>query len=136
MTNTTHMFKLAKAMLPNAYAPYSNFNVACCIKTVNGNYYTGCNVENASYSLAACAETNAILQMVAAGEQMIDEVVIIAKTNVICTPCGACRQRIREFSKADALIHMGTHEGLQQTQTLNELLPFSFGPENLRGNNP
>ena len=131
MTHKLKMFEMAKAILPRSYSPYSKFKVGCCIKGRNGNYYTGCNVENASYSLVSCAETSAILQMIADGEHDIAEIVVISESKDTCVPCGACRQRIREFAAPDTPIHMGTHQGLAITQTLNELLPNSFGPEHL-----
>ncbi|MAZ40415.1 MAG: cytidine deaminase [Legionellales bacterium] len=131
MKYKTKMFEMAKQMLPHSYSPYSKFKVSCCLRTNNDNFYTGCNVENASYSLACCAETNAILQMVAHGEQEIAEMVIISESDTTCVPCGACRQRIREFAMPELPIHMGTHKGLTNTQTLHALLPNSFGPEYL-----
>lgn len=132
MTHDPKMFELAKNMLPNAYSPYSLFKVACCIKTSSGHYYTGCNVENIAYGLTTCAEASAISQMIAAGEKEINAVVIIAESDKTCTPCGACRQRIREFAHDETPIHMGTHLDILQTTPLGVLLPYSFGPENIK----
>lgn len=129
MSHSQKMFELAKGMLTKAYAPYSKFRVGCCIRSSSDQYYTGCNVENASYSLACCAETTAITQMIAHGEKEITEIVVIAESEYICVPCGACRQRIREFASLNTPIHMGNHQAISLTKTVEELLPHSFGPE-------
>lgn len=123
------MFELAREMLSNAYSPYSKYKVACCIRSGSDELYAGCNIENASYSLTCCAEETAIAQMIANGEKEIKEVVVIAESHQTCVPCGACRQRLREFAALDTPIHMGTHEKVDFTKSLNELLPNSFGPE-------
>ncbi len=125
------LFKKAHSALSYSYSPYSRFPVSCCIKTASGQYYSGANVENASYSLCLCAEAVAIGHMVHEGEQKIAEIFIIGTGDALCTPCGACRQRIREFASDDALIHIGDPKGHRATFTLAELLPHSFGPHNL-----
>lgn len=121
----------AKKALEKAYAPYSKFFVGCCIKTNKGNLYSGCNIENASYGLTLCAESSAIAAMVQSGESQISEVLVIARNHEICTPCGACRQRIREFAAPEAFIHMFAIDGKHMVKALSDLLPFSFGPSNL-----
>ena len=126
-----HMLALARAAADRAYAPYSKFQVGVCLCTENGNFYSGCNIENASYSLANCAEDTAICHMVNAGEHSITEVVVTSSGDEICTPCGACRQRIREFSGPNTLIHMYNIHGDSIKRSLNELLPHSFGPGHL-----
>lgn len=126
-----HMHKLARSMLDKAYAPYSKFQVGVAIKTKAGNYYAGCNIENASYSLVQCAEACAIATMVAAGEQQIVAVSVVSSGDKLCSPCGACRQRIREFAAEDVLIYMYDGEDNYVQKKLSELLPLSFGPENL-----
>ncbi|MBB72054.1 MAG: cytidine deaminase [Legionellales bacterium] len=131
MTIPEDLIEHAKAAQSRAYAPYSQFAVGCCIRTAKGNVYSGCNIENASYSLTCCAEATAIAAMVSAGEHDIAEVVVIGTGELPCWPCGACRQRIREFANSETLIHMHTHSGSSATKTLDELLPVSFGPENL-----
>ena len=127
------MLKHAQEMMTRSYAPYSNFHVGACIRTSKNNFYSGCNNENASYSLAQCAEATAIGVMISAGETQIAEIMIAAKCSEPCPPCGACRQRIREFAAGDTLIHMynaSNHNFL--TMTLDELLPCSFGPQLLK----
>jgi cytidine deaminase len=114
-----------------AYAPYSNYPVGALIVTDNGNTYTGCNVENASYPLGNCAEASAIASMVIAGEKKIKMIYIMTKNDEGGIPCGGCRQRIREFSDSNTQIMMCSPDGVQQRINLSELLPNSFGPEHL-----
>jgi cytidine deaminase len=125
------MLEQATLARDRAYAPYSHFHVGCCIKTTNNEFFTGFNIENVSYSLTLCAEATAIAAMITAGQKHIAEITIISSGKDICSPCGACRQRIREFASPEALIHMFSASGEQQTNTLAELLPFSFGPQHL-----
>ncbi len=126
------MIEQAKAALKNAYVPYSNFAVGACIKSSSQQLYAACNIENASYSLTICAEAAAISKMVAAGEREIAEITVLADSEKICAPCGACRQRILEFSTANTLIHYGDIKGNYKTMTIAELLPDAFGPDNLQ----
>jgi len=125
------LFAAASAAMERAYAPYSKFQVGAAILAGNGQIYSGCNVENAAYPVGTCAEAGAISAMVRDGAQQIREIVVIGRGDVMCTPCGGCRQRIREFAAADTKIHVCGPEGLRQTFTRDELLPASFGPENL-----
>lgn len=125
------LFEKALAAFKRSYSPYSHFPVGACIKTTSGNYYSGCNIENASYSLTLCAEATAISQMITEGIQQIAEILIIANGKALCTPCGACRQRIREFANEDTRIYIADTNGHRATFTLGELLPHSFGPHNL-----
>jgi cytidine deaminase len=125
------LFAAAVAAMERAYAPYSKFQVGAAILAGNGQIYSGCNVENAAYPVGTCAEAGAIAAMVRDGAQQIREVVVIGRGDHMCTPCGGCRQRIREFAAADTKIHVCGPEGLRRTFTRDELLPASFGPENL-----
>lgn len=125
------LFEKALAAFKRSYSPYSEFPVGCCLKTTTGKYYTGCNIENASYALTLCAEATAISHMINEGRQKIAEIFVIGNGEALCTPCGACRQRIREFANDDTLIHIGDTQGLRATFTLGALLPHSFGPHNL-----
>lgn len=127
------MLDLARAAMGRAYAPYSRFPVGAVIRGANGKLYAGCNVENAAYPQGCCAEASAISAMVADGEQRIVEVAVIGGGAALVTPCGGCRQRIREFADDATPIHVCGPEGLRRTVTLGELLPLSFGPENLKG---
>ena len=129
MTDT--MLELAKTYRSRAYAPYSNFAVGAVVKGANGKLYGGCNVENAAYPVGNCAEASAIAAMIGDGETRIVEALVMGPEGQICTPCGACRQRLREFAALDLPIHLADPTGIKKTVTLGELLPFSFGPENL-----
>ncbi len=102
------------------------------VKGANGRLYAGCNVENASYPEGWCAETTAIAAMVMDGEKRIAEIVVMGGGDALVTPCGGCRQRIREFAADDVAIHICSPKELRRTVTLAELLPLSFGPDNLQ----
>ena len=128
---THEFFPRLEALLKNAYAPYSNFPVAAIIKGASGAIYSGVNVENAAYPQGWCAEASAIAAMVSSGETEIYELAVMAESDQICTPCGGCRQKIREFASEDLKIFCFCPDGLKATYTLGELLPYSFGPEHL-----
>jgi cytidine deaminase len=131
MAHLDTLFEAAKAIQAKAYAPYSRFKVGAAIATPDGQIFTGCNVENAAYPVGACAEGGAISAMIAGGANRIAEIVVIGEGDLLCTPCGGCRQRIREFASADTKIHVAGPDGIRKSFTLDELLPFSFGPDNL-----
>lgn len=125
------MRALATDAMQQAYAPYSKFQVGVCICTLSGQFYLGCNVENASYSLTQCAEASAIGTMVTTGEQEISEVVIVSSGESFCAPCGACRQRLLEFATAETKIILFDAQGNCQMHTMAELLPHSFSKHQL-----
>lgn len=131
-TQLTEMLELAKNAQNIAYSPYSQFKVGACIKANNNKYYTGCNIENASYSLTLCAESSAIANMINDGANQIVEIVIIGSSEKPCAPCGACRQRIREFAHENLVVHMFNQHNEVYSKTFDELLPDSFGPDFLR----
>ena len=122
----------AKSARLRAYAPYSKFVVGAAVRDEHGNIHGGCNIENAAYPQGWCAETSAIAAMIMAGSTSIAEMAVIGSGDLMCTPCGGCRQKIREFAKGNVKIHICGEDGrVMQTFTLDELLPASFGPENL-----
>jgi cytidine deaminase len=121
----------AAAARANAYAPYSGFAVGAAIRDAGGALHAGANVENAAYPQGQCAEASAIGAMIAAGGKRISEMVVLADGAALCTPCGGCRQRIREFADSETPIHLCGPAGLRRTVTLGELLPLAFGPDNL-----
>ena len=125
------LFDAAKAAHAAAYAPYSRFSVGAALRTPSGAIFSGCNVENAAYPQGACAEAGAISAMALAGERRIAEILVVGDGEGLCTPCGGCRQRIREFADAGAPIHIAGPEGVRASFTLGELLPHAFGPEHL-----
>ena len=126
-----HLFKEAKKVRENAYVPYSQFKVGAAFLTTDKKIVSGCNVENAAYPQSQCAEASAIGNLVSQGFDKITEVVVIGSGDMLCSPCGGCRQRLREFASLDTPIHMCNIDGHLKTSTLAELLPDSFGPENL-----
>lgn len=120
------MIKSAKDALNHAYSPFSNFQVSCCIATTDGQLFTGVNVENSSFGLTLCAEASAIAMMVSSGQQHIARVLIMNGLGTECSPCGACRQRILEFSTPDTPIHLADHQQILKTFRLDALLPSAF----------
>ncbi len=126
------LFDAARAAQAKAHAPYSRFNVGAALRTPSGAIFSGCNVENAAYPQGACAETGAIGAMALAGERHIAEILVIGDGEGLCTPCGGCRQRIREFASPETPIHIAGPAGLRITLSLADLLPYSFGPEHLK----
>jgi homotetrameric cytidine deaminase len=125
------LLELARAAARNAYAPYSHFPVGAALRTDDGRRYAGANVENAAYPQGQCAEASAIGALVAGGGGRIAEVVVAAPSAELVTPCGGCRQRLREFAPDDAPIHLADYERVRRTTSLGELLPLSFGPRHL-----
>ncbi|MCU0830916.1 MAG: cytidine deaminase [Rhizobiaceae bacterium] len=121
----------AKARL-SAHAPYSRFLVGAAIRDEQGRIHPGCNVENAAYPQGTCAEAGAIAAMVLAGGRRIAEIAVSGAGDGLVTPCGGCRQKIREFASPSTPIHVLDAGGvLKRSFTLDELLPFSFGPDHL-----
>lgn len=131
MASLDSLFEVAKAIQEKAYVPYSRFKVGAAIRSETGRVFAGCNVENAAYPQGSCAETGAISAMIAAGESRIGEILVIGDGDNLVTPCGGCRQRIREFASPETPIHIAGPKGVRRSFTLGELLPFSFGPDNL-----
>ena len=130
MSEENYIEATRKAM-SKAYVPYSNYPVGVLIVTDNGNTYTGCNVENASYPLGNCAEASAIASMIMGGEKKIKHIYVMTKNDEGGIPCGGCRQRIREFSDSNTEVFMCSKDGVQGRVNISELLPNSFGPEHL-----
>ena len=110
-----------------AYAPYSKFPVGACLLTKNEKIYCGCNFENASYGLTICAERNAVGSAVVEGELLFKEIAIYSPNQDNCTPCGACRQVLHEFSQNDdefdIIVKIGENLKIYK---LSELLPEGF----------
>lgn len=110
----------------NAHAPYSNFKVGCAIRSVEGNVFLGCNVENVAYPEGTCAEAGAIAAMIAAGDTRIAEVAVIADSPTPVPPCGGCRQKLAEFAEADVPVTLATTQGPTQRTDVGALLPGQF----------
>lgn len=112
-----------------AYVPYSKFHVGASLVTEDDTVYTGSNIEIASYSPTLCAERTAIFKAISEGHRKIKKIVVTGDANPTF-PCGVCRQVIREFGK-DASIIIANSEEDYKEYTLDDLLPYSFGPEDL-----
>ncbi len=120
----------ARRVRKSAHAPYSDFHVGAAILADDGKVYAGCNVENAAYPLGNCAEASAISAMLAGGGRRIMRILTIGSGKEPVTPCGGCRQRIREFAELDVpVVSVGADGGEMLVRTLEQLLPHSFGPE-------
>ncbi len=124
----TDLTQTAIIAAKEAYAPYSNYHVGAALLTSEGIIYTGCNVENASYGATICAERTAVFKAVSEGQRQFIAIAVATKNSG--SPCGLCRQVLREFS-ADLTIIVTDFQGHSRIFTLTELLPESFGPENL-----
>ena len=121
----------ALAVRNHAHAPYSRFGVGAAVLDERGRIHAGANVENAAYPQGWCAETSALAVMVAAGGRRVVAVAVCAVSAHPVTPCGGCRQRLREFAADDCPVWVADPGGLRATHTLGELLPCSFGPHHL-----
>jgi len=130
-TTQQQLVQAAIEAMSAAYAPYSKFHVGAAIVTQSGGIHVGCNVENAAYPVGSCAEAGAISAMVLAGHSDIKAIAVAGYGDELCTPCGGCRQRIREFAAPHTPIFICNENGLRHTTSLGELLPLSFGPDNL-----
>ncbi len=128
MTPPPELLDAARAAMQNAHAPYSNFKVGAALRTKDGQIFTGCNVENASYGLTICAERNAIFSAVSAGVKDFAEILIVAECDNLPYPCGACRQVLAEFCQPEFNIYIVADKNLDisEKSTLGELLPKSF----------
>lgn len=127
------LFKLSKEVSENSYSPYSKFKVGCSLIDTNGNIFTGTNIENASYGLTNCAERSAIFSSFSGQDKLtIDTLVVYTPTTEVTAPCGACRQVINEFSNEHTKIIL-ICDNLEKIKklTIDELLPYSFGRDDL-----
>lgn len=115
----------------NAHAPYSGFRVGAALIDDLGRLHAGCNVENAAYPQGVCAEAGALSAMVLAGGRHVAALLVLADGPRPVTPCGGCRQKLREFAADDCPIWITDLTQLRARHTLGELLPGSFGPQHL-----
>lgn len=125
------LFRAAASIQRQAYAPYSRFRVGAALLAEDGVVHAGCNVENAAYPVGSCAEAGAIAAMAGSGARKIMAVLVYGEGEELVTPCGACRQRIREFAVPETPVLIAGPGGVRARFTLAELLPASFGPANL-----
>ncbi|MBN1659397.1 MAG: cytidine deaminase [Anaerolineae bacterium] len=125
------LIEIALRARQHAYAPYSKFPVGAALLGRSGQVFTGANVENAAYPLTTCAERTAVTKAVSEGEREFDTIAVVTETGA--TPCGACRQILREFGgpEGDLRVIVADTEGQSRTYTIAELLPDSFTPDQL-----
>lgn len=108
-----------------ARAPYSRFRVGAAIEDVNGHIYTGCNIENATYGLTICAERVALFKAISEGAAKLMRIAVVADTNTLTPPCGACRQLLWEFC-GDAELILANLAGQQETMSVKQIFPRPF----------
>lgn len=125
------MLNYAEQAMRHAYMPYSHFAVGACLRASNGELFSGCNVENVSYGMSLCAEAGALAAMIRGGQQRWSEVLVISSGNLLCSPCGACRQRLAEFALPDSVCHLCTLAGDYRLVSMAELFPLPFNAANL-----
>jgi cytidine deaminase len=125
------LLEAARAAQKRAHAPYSGFHVGAAVLDEQDRIHAGCNVENAAYPLGTCAEASAIAALITHGGKQVRALLVLGDGENLVTPCGGCRQRLREFAAADTPILVANRERVRAQFTLAQLLPHSFGPENL-----
>lgn len=130
MTEIKDLIKKALEIKKMAYAPYSNFHVACVVMTKSGKVFEGVNIENAAYSPTLCAERNALSTAITEGERDFAYIIITGGSDYTY-PCGVCRQFIREFADDDTKIIVAKDCENYKTYTIDELLPESFSKKDL-----
>jgi cytidine deaminase len=125
------LVEAARAVRARAYAPYSGFAVGAAVRDESGRIHAGANVENAAYPEGLCAEASAIAQLVAAGGRRIAAVAVVSGGRTPATPCGGCRQKIREFACPGTPVVVADMDAERARYTLSQLLPHDFGPDHL-----
>jgi cytidine deaminase len=130
-TTDAELVEKARAVRDRAYAPYSGFSVGAALLGRSGAVYTACNVENAAYPLTICAERAAVAKAVSEGERSFEAIAVVTSTGA--SPCGACRQVLREFAgpEGDLRVIVADLEGNIQTYTIAQLLPVGFTSDQL-----
>lgn len=122
------LVRLAVQAKENAYVPYSGFHVGAALYADNGKVYTGCNVENASYGAAICAERTAAVKAISDGARRILAIAVSSDSNNLTMPCGICRQFISEFCAPDMPLYLSNRHGEYKVYTFEDILPHSFKP--------
>ena len=124
------LISAARQARENAHAPYSNFRVGAALRAASGRIFGGCNVENATYGLTVCAERIAIFKAVSEGERGFDAIAVVADTDKLTPPCGACRQLIWEFC-GDVPVILANLKGKTEVIPMRELFPKPFDSSSL-----
>ena len=136
--NNIELINFAKSALLYAYAPYSGYCVGSALLTKSGKIYTGCNIENAAFSPTNCAERTAFFKAISEGERAFEKIAIICSKNgeidTNASPCGVCRQVMREFCDDDFTVIIATSDDTFKEYKLSNLLPLSFSNKNIGGN--
>ena len=130
-TTMAALVAAARAARKRAYAPYSRFLVGAALLDEQGRIHAGCNIENAAYPQSQCAEATAIGHLVLAGGRRILAAAVVGVAAQPVTPCGGCRQRLREFASDDTPVWVADLGGVRAQYTLGQLLPARFGPAHL-----
>lgn len=125
------LIEAARRIRERAYAPYSRFAVGAALRDETGRIHVGCNVENAAFPQSVCAEAGAISALIAAGGTRITGVAVLGGRLRPATPCGGCRQKLREFAADEVPVACASEDGTLLETTMRALLPLSFGPEDL-----
>ncbi len=126
------LWQAARAAHARAYAPYSGYPVGAAVLDEHGAIHSGCNVENAAYPQGWCAETSALSALVMSGARRVRGVLVVGSGGVWITPCGGCRQKLREFCDPDCTIVSANLDAMGPVHSMEQLLPYSFGPDHLK----
>lgn len=132
MKDEAQLLQAARAVRAHAHVPYSGFKVGAALLDEAGNIHVGCNVENAAYPQSQCAEASAVGALIASGAREIHAVVVVGEGSEPVTPCGGCRQRLREFAALDVPVVVANMTAVTGRYTVGGLLPHSFGPGHLK----
>ncbi|MCO7126329.1 cytidine deaminase [Sporolactobacillus shoreicorticis] len=125
------LVSLARGAMQMAYVPYSHFQVGAALLTKSGKVFTGCNIENAAYSVCNCAERTAIFKAFSEGEHDYEAIAVIADSRRPVPPCGACRQVMSELCPRDMRVILSNTEGIIELTTVAQLLPGAFVSEDM-----
>ncbi len=120
-----HLIDSARQVRERAHAPFSGFKVGAAVEDENGRVFTGCNVENATYGLSVCAERSAVLKAISEGAAKLKRVAVVADSDTLTPPCGACRQILWEFC-GDAELILANLAGKQETLSMKQIFPRPF----------
>ena len=129
---TQQLWDAAREAHAKAYAPYSRYSVGAAILDEHGVIHTGCNIENASYPQGWCAEASALSALVMSGARRARGVLVVGTGGAWITPCGGCRQKLREFCDPDSTIVSANLDAIGPVYSMEQLLPHRFGPDHLK----
>jgi len=126
------LLEASLAARAHSHSPYSGYAVGAAVVDEHGRIHVGANIENAAYPQGWCAEASALTAMIMAGGKRATAVLVSGPGPEVITPCGGCRQKLREFAADDLVVIAGDPSGIKDQWTLGELLPHSFGPNHLK----